>query len=254
MTILDAIILGTIQGLTEFLPISSSGHLVLGQAVLGVDIPGNVFEVVVHMGTLFSILVVFRQDLWEILRTILQPKTLRFIGYLIIGTIPAAIVGSFYKETIESAFDTVWIVGIALIVTGVLLVLTRWIRHRQNTLNLGTGLGIGMAQALAIIPGMSRSGWTIATALLLGIKPAEAARFSFLLAIPAIVGAGLLTMLDWDAAVNHDLNILIVITGFIASFLVGWGSLAWLLRILRSGKFHWFGIYCILVGVLTWIF
>jgi len=253
MNLFDVIILGVLQGLTEFLPISSSAHLVISQYLLGIQIPGNDLEVILHVGTLFSVVAVFWSDIISLLTTLKEKETQKYIFYIIIGTLPAVVVGLLFKDRIESAFDSVTLVASTLIVTGVILILTRWAVNRNKELNYGNGFLIGVAQALAIIPGLSRSGLTISTGLFLGIPADVVARFSFLLAIPAIAGAGLLTTLDLIGTNVTTLSVPLVLTGFVSSFIVGWIALKWLIGLLKTGKFHWFGVYCIGVGILIWI-
>jgi len=248
MNIIDAIILGILQGFTEFLPISSSGHLVLGQKLLGIHVPGNTLEVILHIGTLFSIIFVFWKDIVSIFKNLKQSETQKFVGLLILGTIPAVVIGLFFKDSIEVFFDSSKIVGFMLLVTAALLFLTRFVNKNDKEINWKSSFAIGLAQAFAILPGVSRSGSTISIAMMLGISPSKAARFSFLLAIPALIGAGLLTALDIDT-IQVSTNVLIV--GFFSSFLSGWIALKWLLGLLKSGKFYWFGFYCLIVGLIT---
>jgi len=253
MTIIEAIILGIIQGLTEFLPISSSGHLVIGQKVLGISVTGNVFEIVVHLGTLVSVLIVFWADIWQLITSLKSTSTQKYILALAIGTIPAVIIGFVFKDVISGAFDNIRVVSITLLITGIILLATKFIKTRLMDISIGRGLLIGIAQAMAIIPGISRSGMTISLGIYLGIAPGKAAKFSFLLGIPTIIGAGLLTGLDMVKSSEPILPGSVLIVGFISSLLVGWISLKWLLGLIRSGKFHWFGVYCIFVGLLSWI-
>jgi undecaprenyl-diphosphatase len=251
MDLFDALLLGVLQGLTEFLPISSSGHLVIGQYLLHIDLPGNALEVVLHLGTLGSVLLVFWRDLVQLLGSLRERSTQRYLLILVIGTVPAVIIGFTLKETIESAFDQVPIVGGALLLTGIVLILTRWIPVKNQPVTFWKGLLVGIAQAIAIIPGISRSGTTISTALFLGIRPEEAARFSFLLAIPAIAGAGLLTFMDLVQSEAAVLPFSVLLMGFTSSLVVGWLALRWLLGLLQRGKFHWFGSYCLALGLLA---
>ncbi len=251
MNIIDALILGSLQGLTEFLPISSSGHLVIGQHILGLSLPGNIFEVLVHMGTLCSVLVVFKNDILDMIFNFSSAKNRNLILAVIIGTIPAVIVGLALKENISLIFDNISAVSFNLMITGVWLILTKWSVEKNSSLNIKSGFIIGCAQAAAIIPGISRSGATIGTAMLLGVSSEKAARFSFLLAIPAIAGAGLLTALDVESVSMQGLSLPVILTAFLSSFLVGWASLRWLLQLISKGKFHWFGIYCLSIGLLT---
>jgi len=251
MTITDAIILGIIQGITEFLPISSSGHLVIGQELLGVNTPGNVFEVVTHIGTLLSVILVFWKELATILKTIQNSDTQKYVFYLLIGTLPAVIIGLGGKDIISSLFESTQMVAGALLVTGIVLLGTQNLKKKNEQLNWKRGLLIGMAQAIAIIPGISRSGLTISTSLALGISGKDAAKYSFLLAIPAISGAGLLTALDMKTG-TIPIPFPQLMTAFICSFSVGYISLKWLLGLLENGKFHRFGYYCISVGLITY--
>ena len=244
----DALILGFLQGITEFLPVSSSGHLVLGQKLLGINIPGNAFEVILHIGTLMSILVVFWPDTHRLFNDIKNYHTRTYIFTLLLGTMPAVIVGLSLKDQISLMFDNVHSVALAMIVTGIVLISSKWFLNNKSDLTLVKGFSIGLAQASAIIPGISRSGATICTGLMMGLSAEEAARFSFLLAIPAIVGAGILTAMDVD---KISLGMDVMIVGFLSSFLVGWAALKWLLNLLKTGKFHWFGVYCLLLGIIA---
>jgi len=249
MTLIEATILGIVQGFTEFLPISSSGHLVLGQAILGIEQPGNEFEILVHLGTLASVLVVFIDDIKSLLLSLTSKKTQTFILFILIGTLPAVAVGFGFKDLLESLFENVTAVGGALVFTGLVLYGSSFANRKDNDHTWMTAILIGCAQAVAIIPGISRSGMTISAALFLGLSPKEAARFSFLLAIPAISGAGLLTALDVSGGFQMSMTVALV--GVISSFAVGVVALKWLLGWLEQGKFHYFGIYCLVVGLIT---
>ena len=249
MTILEATILGIIQGITEFLPISSSGHLVLGQAILGIDQPGNEFEILVHLGTLASVLVIFFDDIKSLILSLASKRTQIFIMYILIGTLPAVGIGLGFKDLIDSLFENVTAIGGALIFTGVVLFGSSFANRQDKEHSFLISILIGCVQAVAIIPGVSRSGMTISAALFLGLSPKEAARFSFLLAIPAIAGAGLLTALDVSG--GFQLPISIALVGIISSFSVGVVALKWLIGWLEQGKFHYFGIYCLAVGLIT---
>ena len=249
MTIIEGTILGIVQGLTEFLPISSSGHLVLGQAILGIEQPGNEFEILVHLGTLASVLVVFFDDIKSLLSSMGSKRTQTFILFLLIGTLPAVIVGFGFKDLFETLFENVTAVGGALLFTGVVLVGSSYATKSNKDHSFFTSILIGCAQAIAIIPGISRSGMTISCALFMGLTPKEAARFSFLLAIPAIGGAGLLTALDMEG--SYPFPGPVALAGLVSSFIVGVAALKWLLGWLEEGKFHYFGIYCLCVGLIT---
>ena len=179
MDFLDALILGILQGITEFLPVSSSGHLVIGQKLLGINVPGNAFEVILHIGTLMSILVVFWPDIHRLLGGIKDYNTRIYIFTLLLGTTPAIIVGLLSKDQIASMFDNTHTVALALIVTGIVLISSKWFLNKKSDLTLVKGFNIGLSQALAIIPGISRSGVTICTGLMMGLSTKEAARFHF---------------------------------------------------------------------------
>jgi undecaprenyl-diphosphatase len=253
MTIFEAILLGIIQGLTEFLPISSSGHLVIGQKILGISVAGNVFEIVVHLGTLVSVLIVFWNDIWQLLTSLKSVSTKKYILAIAIGTLPAVLVGFIFRDIITEAFESIEVVAITLMITGIILFTTKFIKTKVRDISVGRGLLIGVAQAMAIVPGISRSGMTISLGMHLGIAPDKAAKFSFLLGIPAIVGAGLLTGLDLLELSEPILPWSVLLVGFFSSLLVGWISLKWLLGLIKLGKFHWFGMYCIVVGLISWL-
>jgi undecaprenyl-diphosphatase len=253
MTIFEAALLGIIQGITEFLPISSSGHLVIGQKLLGISVAGNYFEIVVHLGTLVSVLIVFSTDIWQLTKSLKSKRTQNYIFTLVIGTIPAVIIGFLFKDIVSEAFENIRIVAVSLMMTGIILLTTKYIETKLRDITISRGLLIGIAQSIAIIPGISRSGITISLGMHLGVAPEKAAKFSFLLAIPTIAGAGLLTGLDPMESSGSLLPWFVLIVGFLSSLLVGWISLKWLLGLIKSGKFHWFGIYCLLVGLISWI-
>tara|TARA_Y100001934_G_C12332627_1_gene765946 strand:- start:369 stop:1127 length:759 start_codon:yes stop_codon:yes gene_type:complete len=249
MSINESIILGIIQGITEFLPISSSGHLVLVQEFLGIEQPGNEFEILLHIGTLGSILFVFFNDIKMLCLSIKSRKTQKFIFFIFVATLPAIIIGLGFKDNLESLFDNLSVVGFALIFTGVVLSSSYFLNRKDNDFSYLSSILIGLAQALAIIPGISRSGMTISSALLLGLSSKQAARFSFLLAIPVIGGAGFLLALDITN--DSQIELLVGLAGLVSSFVVGVFSLKWLLGWLEDGKFHYFGIYCLFIGLLT---
>ena len=252
MTFINIIFLGFLQGLTEFLPVSSSGHLVLGQFFLGIKQPCNEFEVLVHLGTLFSVLIIFYSDIKSIILNISDKETQRFLLFLFIGTLPAVLIGFEFKDFMENLFENPKAVSGALLFTGIILIISIFSKKNTGNRTYLQGFVIGCAQAISIIPGISRSGMTICTALFLGLSPSEAARVSFLLAIPIISGAGLLTA--FDIQTNSSLPIDVAIGGFLSSFVIGLLSLNWFLGWLEKGKLHWFGFYCFILGTLTLIF
>ena len=246
---IEIFILSLIQGITEFLPISSSGHLVLVQEILGLELPGNDFEILLHLGTLCSILVVFFKDIKNIFLTVSSKETQRFILMIIIGTLPALVIGLGLKDLIAELFDNLLVVGFALIFTGLTLISSFYFNRQKNEYSIFRSFLIGIAQAVAIIPGISRSGMTISCALLLGLDSKQAAKFSFLLAIPVIGGAGILMVTDIETASSIDFSTLM--GGLFSSFFIGVVALKWLLAWLEDGKFHYFGIYCLLIGIIT---
>ncbi|MBH90916.1 MAG: undecaprenyl-diphosphatase, partial [Candidatus Marinimicrobia bacterium] len=196
MQIFDVIILGILQGLTEFLPVSSSGHLVLGKYLLNVKSPGNTLEILFHLGTLGSVIFVFYSDIINILMTIKKKSTQKLLTYIFIATIPATIVGFTLRNRIEILYESVSGVGFALLFTGLVLILSSVFKNENSEHSLLSSVVIGFGQALAIIPGISRSGMTIALSLFFGFSPKESAKFSFLLSIPIIAGAGMLGIQD----------------------------------------------------------
>jgi undecaprenyl-diphosphatase len=258
MTIFQSIILGIIQGLTEFLPISSSGHLVLAHNLLGWQETGLAFDVALHLGTLVALISFFFKDWMKIIReSFLNPKNWRktkplltthysLLIYLVIGTIPAAVVGFFAEDVIETVFRSSWIVIFMLVGIGVLFILAEKVAKKQKDLgqiNLFDSIIIGFAQALALIPGVSRSGITITAGLLRNIKREQAARFSFLLATPIISGAGLKKMYQvFKLGFSSDQQI-IYLVGFLTSCIVGFITIKYLLKFLQNHKLNIFAYY-----------
>ncbi len=251
MSYIDAIILGIIQGLTEFLPISSSGHLVLTQEILGVKQPGVSFELILHLGTLLAVLVYFRSNIVALVKSVFDStmKTERFmVMFIIIGTIPAVIVGLFFKDYFEQAFGSPAFTSAMLIVTGLLLFSTRFVKNGDKRVSLITAIIMGIGQAFAILPGISRSGSTIATGMLFGVNPSKAAEFSFLLAIPAILGAVVLKISDLMAIDKAMLGQYAV--GAVFAFVFGLAAVSMLLAVIKKGKLEYFAYYCVAVGAV----
>jgi len=251
MTYLDAIILGILQGLTEFLPISSSGHLVLTEALLGVKQPGVSFELLVHVGTLLAVLCYFRTKILLLVKSVfvssLQNER-KWIGYLILGTLPAGLAGVLMKDFFEEAFSSPFFTSIMMLCTGFILLSTRVVKHGQGTVSFFTAIGMGIGQALAIFPGISRSGTTISVGMIAGVKPSEAAEFSFLLAIPAILGAVVLKRHELLALEPSLIGQYMI--GMVFAFLLGLLAISGLLSVIRRGKFAYFAYYCFAVGCL----
>jgi undecaprenyl-diphosphatase len=255
MSYFDAIILGLIQGLTEFLPVSSSGHLVLMEHLLGAKMPGVIFELVVHFGTWMSVLIYFRKKVFRLIESIYTPALedeRKVILYLIIGTVPLVIVALLLRGSILSAFGSPLTTAIFLVVTGIILFSTVAAPKGNGRINLLNTVIIGLAQALAVFPGVSRSGTSISAGLFAGVKPMEAAEFSFLLFLPAIGGA-----LVYRAHEFIHLNPALIgqyIVAAVISFLTGLAAVYLLLGIIRKGKFKYFGVYCVIVGLFGIIY
>lgn len=257
MEILDAIILGIVQGLTEFLPVSSSGHLEIGKALLGEDrLPAEslLFTVVVHFATALSTIVVFRKDIAEILIGLFKfqknPETL-FVGKIILSMIPAALVGVLFEEELEALFGgQIVFVGCMLILTAVLLFLADKAKYTNQPVTFWQAFIVGIAQAIAILPGISRSGATISTSVLLGIDKNKAARFSFLMVIPLILGKIAKDILD--GALSYDTEgIGFLAAGFLAAFISGIIACTWMIQLVRKSKLAYFSIYCLIVGIIA---
>lgn len=259
MSLFESIALGLVQGLTEFLPVSSSGHLVIFERLFGVESSYLVFEVLVHFGTLLAVVFYFRKKLLIILKSVLlgsggseteRTPGRRYFWFLLLGTIPAALAGLFLEDYIELAFASPrWASGM-LLVTAAILLATRLSPQRDRSLNSGRTILIGFAQALAIMPGISRSGSTISAGMFAGLEKSEAAEFSFLLSIPAILGATVLKMPDFVSGAR-DFDLMInYLAGAITAAVVGYLAIACLMAVIRKGRFFWFGIYCAAVGVL----
>ncbi len=241
------IILGITQGLTEFLPVSSSAHLVIMQKILGLNGQEVALSVVLHLGTVLALLVFFFFDLIEL---IFKPK---WIGLIILVTLITGIIGIFGKNFFESLFSSPRIAAFGLIVTAIILILTREFGHaKRASIKWRDAFILGITQGIAIIPGVSRSGITISTLLFRGIDRGSAFRFSFLAAIPAVLGAAILEAKGISAALKTDFAVFFA--GFIFSFLAGLFSLWFLKRVLEKAKLYYFGFYCIIVAILTLIF
>ena len=257
MEVLDAIILGIVQGLTEFLPVSSSGHLEIGKAILGDDsIPEEslMFTVVLHFATALSTIVVFRKDLWELLRGLLQFKwndEAKFAVKILISMIPAALVGLLFEEQIEQLFGGILqLVGLMLIVTALLLYFADRAKDTDRGVTFWNALLIGVAQAIAILPGISRSGATISTSVLLGVDKTKAARFSFLMVVPLIFGKIFLDIIGGELSLQSE-SLIPMSAGFIAAFIAGLVACTWMIQLVRNSKLTYFAIYCLLVGILA---
>lgn len=270
MEILHAIFLGVLQGLTEFLPVSSSGHLAIGQKLLGFDSPDMFFSVLLHVATLLVVLLFFKKRVGQIIKAFLGIffkkfskdyfEHKRFLWGIIVASIPTAIIGLTIQKYVIQHFDSILYVGYALIVTSFILIISDKFHGRQKV-SLPTSLVIGISQGIAVIPGISRSGATIATSVMLGIDREEAAEFSFLLSVPAILGAMLLQCYELykqSLTTNIYDTILPKIfpygIGMISAFISGFIVIGLMLLFVKNAKLKYFAIYCLILGVLTVIF
>ena len=268
MTILEAIVLGVLQGLTEFLPVSSSGHLVLMQHFLGIKESQIFFDVMLHFGTLGAVIIVYYQLIGSLVRTgvsalfqadfyrhprltISNTPHLRLIWLLLLGSIPTGLIAVLFKDSLEAIFGKPMVVAAMLVVTGLILQLSRFgqkqVESETSVKAWHTPL-IGIAQGFAIIPGISRSGSTISIALLLGLSPQVAAQYSFLLSIPAILGAVVLKLKDVG---EITIAPTVIIAGTLTAFIVGYIALRALLVILNRGRFSIFSYYCFALGIVA---
>jgi undecaprenyl-diphosphatase len=257
LELIDAIILGIIQGLTEFLPVSSSGHLELGKAILGDNsIPQDslLFTVVVHFATALSTIVVFRRDVWQILRGIFKfqwNEESQFLLKIAISMVPAAMAGVFFESEIESFFGgRIMLVGFMLLVTALLLFLADRARETEKNVSFLNAFVIGVSQAIAILPGVSRSGATISTSVLLGVDKGKAARFSFLMVVPLIFGKIAKDLLGGDLT-YQDTQALPLAIGFFAAFVSGLLACTWMIKLVKKSKLTYFAVYCMLVGIIA---
>ena len=268
MTIFEAIVLGVLQGITEFLPVSSSGHLVLMQHFLGIKESQVFFDVMLHFGTLGAVIIVYYQLIGSLMRTgfatlfqadfyrhprltISNSPDLRLIWFLLLGSIPTGLIALLFKDSLEAIFGKPMVVAGMLIITGLILQLSRLGQRRRQTetpLRAWHTPLVGIVQGLAIIPGISRSGSTISISLLLGLSPQVAAQYSFLLSIPAILGAVILKLKDVE---KITIAPTVIVAGILTSFIVGYIALRFLLAMLNRGKFSIFSYYCFALGIVA---
>lgn len=259
MELLKAVLLGVIQGFTEFLPISSSGHLVIGSKILDFQEQGLAFDVFVHLGTLLSVCVVFRREILAMVRAPLLyfsgdrgeevMQNIRWDAYIVIATVPAVFAGLFLKDSIHGIFSNLFLVFFMLFITGILMVGSQFLKCRNVVLEGKHALLIGCAQSLAILPGLSRSGSTIFTGMVLGIERQVVARFSFIMSIPVILGA--VTLQLGELARNPPLpdSLVNIGAGTVAAGLSGYFAIVLLLDIIKKNRLQWFGYYCLALSV-----
>jgi undecaprenyl-diphosphatase len=260
MNSIEAIVLGIIQGLTEFLPVSSSGHLELAKAILGdnsVPKESLAFTVVLHFATALSTLVIFRKEVLQIFKGLFRFKwneETKFSLNIIVSMIPAGLVGYYFNDELESLFDKqILLVGFMLFVTALLLLLADRAKDTTKKVSFFNAIVIGVSQAIAILPGISRSGATISTSVLLGIDRAKAARFSFLMVVPLIVGKMLkdISSGDFQTSSTETLPLLI---GFVAAFVSGLLACKWMIALVKKSKLIYFSFYCAIVGLIAIIY
>jgi undecaprenyl-diphosphatase len=256
MNEIQALILGLLQGLTEFLPVSSSGHLEIGHAILGIHTDNNLlFAVTVHVATVLSTLVVFRKDIWKLLADLFAfqwNESTQYISKLLFSSIPVLILGLFFAEEIEQFFTgNLVLVGSMLLITASLLSFAHFVKKRNLQITWGKAFIIGIAQALAVMPGISRSGATIATGLLLGTKKDEIARFSFLMVLIPILGAAFLDLMGGDFSQEKTIGTIPLLIGFLAAFLSGLLACSLMIKVVKRGKLIYFAIYCLIIGLIA---
>lgn len=259
MDVIEALILGLLQGLTEYLPVSSSGHLAIGAALFGIEGEENLaFTIVVHVATVLSTLVILWKEIAWIFKGLFRGKLneeTRYVGNIIVSMIPIGIVGVFFKDQVEAIFGSgLTVVGCCLLLTALLLAFSYYYKPKQKAdISAKDAFIIGLAQACAVLPGLSRSGSTIATGLLLGDDKAKLAQFSFLMVIPPILGEALLDSLKMvkGEAVAGDIPALSLLVGFIAAFVAGCLACKWMIGIVKRGKLIYFAIYCVVAAVVA---
>ena len=268
MTWFQALLLGLVQGLTEFLPVSSSGHLAIGREILGVEASGDlVFEVAVHAATVLATIVVFRKEIWKLLCGLFKFRYNDETDYILkigLSMIPVLFVGLFLKDQVEALFSSLLVVGVALLVTALLLYLSdRLSPARRQAVSDAPGarngiswlqaLIIGIGQAFAVIPGLSRSGTTISTGLLCGVKRESVAQFSFLMVLIPILGEAFLDVVGGDMAASA-IGALPLAIGFLAAFVSGLFACKVMIALVKKAKLKWFALYCAIVGLLVILF
>ncbi len=260
MTWLEALILGLVQGLTEFLPVSSSGHLEIGKVLLNVEVKEDLtFTVLVHFATVLSTITVFFRDIRHLgtgLFAFKWNEETKYVSKILVSMIPVLIVGILFREEVESLFSgNLTLVGGALLVTALLLVSTQLVKAGNKKIPFLDALIMGIAQAAAVIPGISRSGATISTALLLKNDRNEVARFSFLMVLLPIIGAALLDILSLSSAPGEGgISVTSLIAGFMAAYLSGYLACTWMISLVKKGNLYWFALYCAIVGIVSIVF
>ena len=261
MDIIKAIILGLIQGLTEFLPISSSGHLIIGKELLGLGSGENiVFETVVHAATVFSTITILWKEIKNLFVKLFKFQwniETQYIAKIFLSMVPVMIVGFFFKDTVESFFgEGLALVGVMLLVTAILLALTNFVKFKERkNVGFGSAFIIGIAQAIAVLPGLSRSGTTISTGLLLGVKKEEVAQFSFLMVLIPILGETFLGITGGEFSVaSSGIPTASLVAGFIAAYVAGLFACKFMINLVKRANLMWFAVYCAVIGSIAIIF
>jgi undecaprenyl-diphosphatase len=253
---ITALILGIIQGLAEFLPVSSSGHLEIAKVILGSELQANInFTVAVHGATVLSTMVVFYKDIWQLIKAVFSFRwddQTKFVTKIFISMIPVAIIGVFFKEEVESLFNgNVLFVGSMLILTSILLFIAHFRKPGNKSIPFFDALIIGIAQAIAVLPGLSRSGATISAGLVLGNKREEVTRFSFLMVLLPVIGANMVDIMKGDIKAEAADSLWPIIIGFISAFIIGMFACRWMIGLVRKGKLIWFALYCMVAGLIA---
>lgn len=271
MNTFQALLMGMLQGLTEYLPVSSSGHLTIASTLFGIDGEENMlFTIMVHVATVLSTIVILGGEIWKIIKGMFGPLNAgakglnclnpdqRYVLNILVSMIPIGIVGVFFKDQVEAIFGSgMTIVGICLLVTALLLTFSYYARPREReSISLGHAFIIGLAQAIAVLPGLSRSGSTIATGLMLGEKKSNMAQFSFLMVIPPILGEALLDVLKMvkGESLGAEIGWMPLTVGFLAAFISGCVACKWMIGIVKKGKLIYFAYYCAIAGVISLLY
>ena len=261
MTIIEAIILGILQGLTEFLPVSSSGHTIIGAELLGLSGDENLsFSIVVHAATVMSTIIILWSEIWQLLQGFFKfrwNEEMKYVAKIFLSMIPVLIVGLFFKDYVEQLFGSgLLIVGCCLLLTAVLLVFASKAKPKEKkSIGFRDAFIIGLSQAVAVLPGLSRSGTTIATGILLGNKKENVAKFSFLMVLIPILGEAVLSVKDYSSGAGETLlSPLVLLSGFLAAFITGCLACKWMISLVKKGKLLYFAIYCVVMGVFSIVY
>lgn len=259
MSWFEALVLGIVQGLTEFLPVSSSGHLLIAKELFGIQTDNLVFEVLVHAATVLSVIIVFRHQILDLIKGLFKftyNNQTKYVLFILVSMIPVFVVGVFFKDQVEMLFGGgMKQISIALYVTAILLLYATFAKPKEKPLNYSRSFLIGIAQAVAVVPGLSRSGATISTGLLCGMKKAEVTQFSFLMVLVPILGEALLELVGGDmSTASSGIATFPLIIGFLSAFVSGLFACKIMIALVKKSKLSWFALYCILVASLCLIF